>query len=74
MCSRQTRLLALRSQLCFLVCMSLVCENENNSDKFYRRNFMQAADEKLIIWDLTFTTGHGYTMCQGERHKNGWLE
>ena len=47
--SRQVRLLALRSQLCFLVRMSLVCENENNGDKFYRRNFMQVADEKLII-------------------------
>ena len=40
LCSRQTRLLALPS---LFVRMSLVCVNR---DKF--RNFMQAADEKLI--------------------------
>ena len=28
---------------------SLVCENQNNADKFHRRKFIRAADEKLII-------------------------
>ena len=28
---------------------SLICANENNGGKFYRRKSMRAADEKLII-------------------------
>ena len=34
------------------VCTSLVCENKNDGDKFYRRKSMWAADEKLIINEL----------------------
>ena len=36
----------------WFVRMSLVCENKNNGEKFYRRNFMRAADEKQIINEL----------------------
>ena len=44
-------MLALRSLLSFLVHLYVVSMREkiNNGDKFYRRNFMQVADEKLII-------------------------
>ena len=51
LCSRETRLLALRSLLhlsgLFLCCLGY--GNKNNGDKFYRRKFMWVADEKLII-------------------------
>ena len=53
LCTRQTRLLALRSSICScrlsLVCLTpLICANKSNGDKFYRGKSMRAVDEKLI--------------------------